>query len=318
MKTKLKIGLIGCGSMGSIHARVIANSSSADLFWVHDPNQSVAASVANKHSSTAIEEIQIGKVDAVVIATPTESHYQLAKQVISEGKPLLLEKPLTDNYQQTLELVNMAVSGGVPLMCGLLERFNPALETARKIAHDVYSLRTTRHSPYVSRIRTGVGLDLLIHDLDFGIRLLGETPISIHGIATRLHSDSKEDSEDIAECMYKNSDGAIVTHSVSRLAHTKLRHVTITERTRVIDVDLLRQDITIYRNVDTSVVPDPNIGYAQQSIIEIPVIQQTGEPLAKQLEHFLRLCNGKVDPESEAFSILPSHKALDDFYASIR
>jgi predicted dehydrogenase len=317
MSSPLRVGLIGCGSMGSVHARVISTSQDSELTWVYDPDSHTASGIAQRYSSKVVVEPNLSIVDALVIAAPTEFHYEYGLIAIEAGKPLLIEKPLTDEIVKTRVLINSAKEKNVPMMCGLLERYNPALITALGIVEEPVNLRSLRHSPYVSRIRTGVGLDLLVHDLDFAVRLFGQSPAAVAGVSSTLHSSSDLSSEDVAECVCLWKQGLISNHSASRLGHNKIRTVSITEINRVIEVDLLRQDVTIYRHVDLDNRDIVDSTYRQQTVIEIPVIKEPGEPLAKQWNQFVRLCNGSIDTEQEVNSILPTHELLDRYYSSV-
>jgi predicted dehydrogenase len=218
-------------------------------------------------------------------------------------------------FERSAEIVELASKRGSPLMCGLLERFNPAVRTAGEIADEPLRISTARHSPYSQRIITGVGSDLLIHDLDLVLRLVGEYPSSTYGHFGYFAATSAPGSEDVAETSLKFSSGRIAVLSASRTSQHKIRTLSIAERHRLIDVDLLRQSITIYRHVDSATF-DESAGYSQQTIIEIPVIQHTGEPLHLQLEHFLQLIRGEGDQEAELNSLLPAHQLLDEITAS--
>ena len=115
------------------------------------------------------------------------------------------------------------------LTCGLLERFNPAVRTAVEIARQPLHITTVRHSPYAERIRTGVASDLLIHDIDLVVRLMGEAPATLTGHYGYFEPRSTTKSEDVAEATLRFSDGQIASLSVSRIAQHKIRSLTIAE-----------------------------------------------------------------------------------------
>ena len=301
--------------MGALHARVVAGNPDTDLAWVADPAAEIGRRVAERFGTKWIAEPDLGSVDAVIVAAPTQYHFDLAMAVIDNGTPLLLEKPLADAFERSTAIVERASNRGSLLMCGLLERFNPAVRTAAEIADQPLRIATMRHSPYSQRITTGVGSDLLIHDLDLVLRLVGEYPSSAHGHFGYFAPTSAPGSEDVAEASLKFASGHIAVLSASRTSQHKIRTLSIAERHRLIDVDLLRQAITIYRHVDGATF-DEDAGYSQQTIIEIPVIRHTGEPLQLQLDHFLRLLRGEADQEAELKGLLPSHRLLDEIARS--
>ncbi len=307
----LRIGLVGGGSMGSLHARAIATNPASTLAWVAEPERERGTALANRFGSVWMEQPDLSSVDAVVVAAPTQLHHALAVCVIDAGLPLLLEKPLADGLDDSRDIVARARARGSVLMCGLLERFNPAVRTAQDISRAPLHMTTVRHSPYAERIRTGVAGDLLIHDIDMVIRLMGATPVVGAASFGFFEPRSADRSEDVADATLRFGGGEIASLSASRIAQRKVRALTITELERVIEVDLLRQDITVYRSARASEFDD-DAGYTQQTIIDIPVIRHLGEPLQLQLEHFVGLVRGTVDAAAELDGLLPAHEVLDE------
>lgn len=307
----LRIGLIGAGSMGSLHARVVATASTTELSWVAEPDQARGEQLANRFESRWLEEPKLADVDAVIVAAPTQFHHGIATEVIAAGIPLLLEKPLADDLAQSSDLVGLARARGSVLMCGLLERFNPAVRTACEIAKEPLHVSTVRHSPYAERIRTGVAGDLLIHDVDLVLRLMGQTPTAVSCHFGHFEPRSAARSEDVADAILQFGGGQIASLSASRVAQHKVRTLTISELERVIEVDLLRQVITVYRHVQANEF-DEDAGYSQQTIIDIPVMRFLGEPLQLQLQHFVGLIDGSVDAEAELDGILAPHVVIEE------
>jgi len=307
----VRIGLIGSGTMGSLHARVINESSRAELAWVADPRQAIGSVVAERFGTRWVPTMETGSVDAVVIAAATQVHHELAIEAIDAGLPLLVEKPLADTVEHARDIVVRSEAAGVPLLCGFLERYNPAIRTAEEFVERPLHVAATRHSPYVPRIRTGVASDLLIHDLDTLIRLFGRAPVSTEGHFGYFRPDSEPGSEDVADATLRFADGEIGWVSASRISQRKVRTLVISEIDRQIELDLVRQDITIYRHVGNAAVEDSGLGYRQQTVIDIPVIKHQREPLATQLDRFLDLVGGTVDADAERASLLPPHELLD-------
>jgi predicted dehydrogenase len=297
--------------MGSLHARVISQSGHADLATVVDPRKDVGQAVASKFGAQWHKDLDdLKNVDGVVIAAATEAHYELAMQVLNAGIPLLIEKPVADDLDKTLEILGESERLGVPIMCGLLERFNPAVLTAKALLDTPIYVTAMRHSPYAPRIRTGVGWDLLVHDVDLAIGLLGGYPEAVTGSIANFHPSSVAGAEDVAEVVMSFEDGGLAHISASRIGQRKIRTMSIHEMDRLVDIDLLRRDVTVYHHVSAQAADDDGRGYRQQTIIEIAELVTSQEPLAAQLEHFVGLIRGSLDAADERRSIIPSHQVV--------
>ena len=307
----MRVALVGAGSMGALHARVVTQSERAALACVIDPDAVVGAALAERYGSSWRPEVgSLDDVDAVVVAAPTDAHHDLGRHVLDHGLPLLMEKPLAQQLSDAEDLVRRSAQTDVPLLVGLLERFNPAIMTALEVVHRPRHVTAVRHSPYVARIRTGVASDLLIHDVDTVLRLAGTDPTVVRGSFGYLHPDSPPGSEDVADAALGFADGMLATLSASRMSQRKIRSFTIAELDRLVEVDMLRNAVTVYRNVANE-AGDDGLSYRQQAIVEIPQLVSAREPLAAQLDHFLDLVTGAADPGEERATILPAHAVVD-------
>jgi predicted dehydrogenase len=294
-----------------MHARVIQSSPRADLAVVVEPREDVGRAVAERFGARWAPDLSgLAGVDAVVVAAPTSVHSALALDVIGDRLPLLVEKPLADSLATSEEIVAAAAAAGVPLMCGLLERYNSAVVTATRLARDPVHVSAVRHSPYAPRIATGVAWDLLVHDVDLALRLFGGEPTSVGAQFGYFHPVSQVAAEDLAEVQLAFPGGRLASLSASRIGQRKIRSMTITEIDRAIEVDLLRQAVTVYRHVDAEAASADGLGYRQQTVTEIPAIAQLGEPLAVQLSRFVDLIDGGADADAEREAILPAHRVV--------
>jgi predicted dehydrogenase len=306
----LRVALVGAGSMGRNHARVISESTRTELAVVVDPVEAVGQAVADGLGSRWAADLDgIGDVDAVVIAAATEHHYRLALDVIGAGKPLLIEKPVCPSLAQTHEVLDAAQAAGTPLMCGFLERYNPAVLVARQMVQDPRFIRAERHSPYAPRIRTGVGWDLLVHDVDLISQIFGGSdPLGLSVEVGHFHPSSVPGAEDVVETSLRFDGGGIASASASRIGQRKIRTLMIQELDRMIEVDLLRRGVTSYRH--TTIESDESgRGFRQATEMEVPEIVGR-EPLATQLDRFVDLVDGKIDADVERRSIVPAHRIV--------
>jgi len=314
-----RIAVIGAGVMGAYHARVIAQSERCDLALVVDPEPEVGGRLAERYGTVWRPEAdRLDGVDAVVVAAPTQTHPAIVLRVLDAGLPVLVEKPVSADLTQSELLVHTAERLQVPIMCGYVERFNPAILTVAPLVEQPAHITAVRHSPYANRIRTGVAWDLLIHDVDACLRFVDAEPVAVRAGLGFFHPHSDGDCEDVAEAVMSFASGAVASASASRIGQRKLRSISIAELTRTIEIDLLRRDVTIYRHVSHDSASNVGLGYRQQTIIEIPELVSAREPLAAQLDHFLGLVNGTVDMKEERESILPAHRVVDRVMASER
>jgi predicted dehydrogenase len=313
----LRLALVGAGSMGSLHARVINQSARAELAYVVDPQQAVGQALAEQYNTTWVGDLDgVRDVQAVIVAGPTAAHHGIGVDVLQQGLPMLMEKPMAEAIADAEDLVALADKQNIPLLCGLLERFNPAIMTAMNVIERPLHVMAVRHSPYVARIATGVASDLLIHDLDTVLRMANAEPSVVRGSFGYLHPSSREGSEDVAEAMLRFPSGMVGNVSASRLSQRKVRHIEVAEETRLVEVDMLRNSVTIYRHVLNEASPD-GLTYKQQTIIEIPTLVSSREPLASQLDRFLDLVTGAGDAAEERATILPAHYVLEAVRRSV-
>jgi predicted dehydrogenase len=308
-----RIALVGTGTMGTLHARVLSGNDRVELTRVIDPREEAGRAVADRFGTKWTPELgSLSDVDAVVLASATEAHHELAQEILGQGKPLLVEKPVANSFELAEEIVWLSATKDVPLMCGLLERYNPAVMTALALVGEPVHLMAMRHGPYAPRIKTGVAWDLLVHDVDIAIQFFGgATPSRVTSGAGYFHPQSAAGAEDTIETVLSFPTG-LATVSASRLGQKKVRSLVVSELDRMIEIDLLRRDVTIYRHISHDSVTEDGLGYRQQTVIEIPELVSAREPLATQLDRFVDLIEGKVDAAEERDSILPSHRVVAD------
>jgi predicted dehydrogenase len=293
--------------MGSHHARVISNSIRARLFSVIDQNTARAAAIAGDIGCLATADLAVAaRSDAAVVATPTESHLEIALALLELGRPLLIEKPLASDLMAVETILEASRKYDVPVMCGFVERFNPVLATAVSLMEGppVHMLGI-RHSPPAERIISGVVSDMLIHDLDLAVQIGGEQEVA--DITSTLWRPPGSPTAEIADCTIRFAGGTVATLSASRVSQRKVRSVTIATESQLIELDLLRQDISVYRHVRHEQLGGASTTYRAETVMDIPFVRHAGEPLALQFEHFLDLVEGRADAEAERRRALPAH-----------
>lgn len=293
--TPLRVAVIGAGIMGSNHARVVSNSTVADLVAVVDQDRARAEAAAGGAATPAtIDELLAADVrpEMVVVATPTVSHAELTLRLLDEGIPVLVEKPIAANSAQAEEIVARARETGVPLTVGHVERFNPVVTELMTYRGNVLHIEAHRIGPFAVRIPDSVVSDLMIHDLDIVRALAGGDLVEVSGVGHHHRTDT----EDMATALLRFDSGVTAAVTASRLGQQKIRQIQLTTPESYVVGDLLRQDVTVTRVQHTEYVSDDGSRYRQTASVEIPFLDNRGEPLAVQLASFVRAIRTDTAP----------------------
>lgn len=315
--TPLAVGLVGAGMMGSNHARTIASSPRTALAVVMDVERERATSLAAMYGAAWTSSIDsLRGVDAVVVASPAEHHFDAVCGLISQGTPVLVEKPAAVDPEQVRSMVEAARFSGVPFQVGFVERYNPVIRAARDyMAHfgTPIHFSATRHSPPNPRIQTSVVHDLLIHDLDLGLQVMGGPGHVAVGSTTWSPGEGKP--IEIADATATLANGAVMTLSASRMSQRKIRDIRIALETALLELDLLRRTMTVYQHIADAPGFD-RAGYQSNTLVDIPFVRQEGEPLAIQWDSFCDLVEGRRDAEAELAGIHAPHSLAAEVESS--
>ena len=312
MDVRKRIAVIGVGNMGSRHARVIDENPRTELVQVHDLDAERAATVAAQYGAESIRNLSAVDADAVVVAVSTERHTDVILPLLNRGIPLLIEKPVAAHFGEVQLVLGLAEALEVPIMCGFVERHNAVVQTVRNMVDGpILHLTAIRHSPPAPQIHNSVVSDLLIHDIDLAVQLFGDQIDPDHdpGVSGAVAQGPRGTSwGEIADCTVTFFGGGIATFSSSRLSQRKVRTMSICTERSLYELDLLRQDITVYRHVSEG--NGASADYRSETVIEIPFVRAVGEPLACQLDYFCDLIDGQVDMAAERWRMLLPHRII--------
>ena len=290
---KVNISLIGVGRMGQFHLNVISQINHINLSGIYDADENHLNEISQKYNIKKFNSIDeaIDNAEAVIIASPTTFHFEIAKKAVEKGKHVLVEKPMTETYAQALELEEIVKQKNVILQVGHVERFNGAVQELHHIIEKPYLIEARRLAPFTPRITdVGVVFDIMIHDLDIVTSLVKKPVIKFSASGKRIRTKN----EDIASALLEFEDETIATVSASRVTQEKIRTLAISTEEAYFLLDYATQDITIHRqaasqsNIKTSV----GINYKQESIIERVFIHRDN-PLKLEDEHFANCILGK-------------------------
>jgi predicted dehydrogenase len=288
--------VIGGGSMGQNHLRLLSHSRLCNLVGAVETQEKTRNGIAKAYHvpvwATLDEALASAGFDAAVVATPTETHYPLSKRLLEAGKHILAEKPFTDDPRTSYELLELARSKGLVIVVGHVERFNPAVVLLRKKLHElggIYHLESERTGPFPERIlSTGVGLDLLVHDVDLVLALTGASPEWTFAYRERRVHPRHEDG---VSAMLGLKGGAVAVLKANWLSPTKVRRFRIYGKKGMFEVDFLGRSLTFFENSFADPVEDNYglVGMEEGDQIRFKTLPS--EPLANELEYFIRCIN---------------------------
>ena len=173
--SKVKVGVVGVGRMGTYHVGILAELPDIELTAVVDTDSNNLKAIEKNYGTPGFNNHKdlYGKVDAAVVAVPTGLHYPITKDLLSAGIHVLLEKPCTRDLDQARELFQIAEDKGLTLHIGHVERFNGAVQELHKIVDSPIFVECKRMGPFTDRIKDdGVVLDIMIHDIDIILNLI--------------------------------------------------------------------------------------------------------------------------------------------------
>ncbi len=304
----VRVGVIGVGRMGRNHCRVLSTMRHVTLTGITDFDAITGKQIAALYESTfypSVDEL-LPHVDAVVIATPTPSHYALAMHCLAHGIHLLIEKPIAATVAEAEALVAAANASQLIVQVGHIERFNPAYTELKHVLDDIQvaALNFRRLSPYVgSNTDVDVVLDLMIHDLDLLLDLMQQQPMTINAVGLTAFSGDIDHA--VAQLTFPT--GPLLTVMVSRLTEHKVRSIDVTGLEAYVEVDLLNKSILLHRSMTGEYLNHQHsVKYRQESMIErlhVPL----AEPLFLELQHFVTAIMQGHPP---AVSALDGLKAL--------
>jgi predicted dehydrogenase len=204
-------------------------------------------------------------------------------------------------------MVAAAARAGVPLHCGFVERWNPVVRALLDLLDDEpVHVVAMRHSPPATRIGTDVVSDLLIHDIDLALRIVGDAPVvAAQGSTAGPRSTGMAE---IVDCTLSFASGALATLSASRAAQRKVRSLRVATARSLFELDLLRQTVDVYRHVEQVLTAGESLSYRATTTVDTPFVRRSTEPLAAQLEHFCDVVRGRAAPPCAERDFLPPHR----------
>ncbi len=277
---KMRAAVIGVGYLGRFHAQKYAQSAQCRLVAVADTRQEAREAVAAEVGARAVADYRqlLGEVDAVSIVTPTPAHFSIARDFLTAGAHVLVEKPITETPREARELIELAAAGGRTLQVGHLERFNSAILAAEPHLRAPRFVECHRLAPYKERgTDVNVVLDLMIHDIDLVQTIVGVPVLTIDAVGTPVFSDAI----DIANARIRFANGCVVNATASRVSLRMERKMRIFEDDVYLSLDLQEKILTLIRKREGAGIPGQlPVQIEEQSL-------EQGDALKAEIEAFL-------------------------------
>jgi predicted dehydrogenase len=283
MSDTLTAAVVGTGHLGRHHVRLLAAMEGVDFVGAYDQDRGRLAAITDEHGVRALDSMEeAGAADAVVVATPTVSHRDVAGKMLAAGSHVLVEKPVTATLDEANELVALAAEAGKVLAVGHVEYHNPAVQAALGLAEGVRYLESQRLSPFTARsVDVDVILDLMIHDLQITLAVAGETPSEIRAVGVPVLTDKV----DLCHAWVEFPGGLVANLTASRVSAERIRKLRLFARDSYFSIDYAEQSVSsaqLIRGAEG----------AQIAPRAVDVVRD--EPLKAELEAFVGACRGEA------------------------
>jgi predicted dehydrogenase len=289
-----RVGVIGAGALGYHHVRLLRDLEGVQLVGFSEirPDRAAQVSAELGVPAVALDDL-IASCDALTIVVPTPAHFDVARAVLSQGRHVLIEKPLTESIDQADELLALAESRGALVQTGHVERFNRAIRGVLPYVDRPRFIESDRLAPFNPRgSDVAVVLDLMIHDIDLILTLMGEGADDVAAVGVPVLTPFV----DIANARLTFASGAVANITASRVSRERMRKLRIFQQSGYLSLDLLTGDGEFYRlraDLDLAALarsPLPVEAFVERIALGAP----EGEPLRLEFESFVRAVRGEA------------------------
>jgi predicted dehydrogenase len=278
----VRVGVVGIGYLGRLHARILCEMPEAEVVGFVETNDAVAAEMSRSLGIRRLDSLKAlaRQADCAVVATPTMTHFLVARELIAAGLDVLIEKPITPTVEEGQRLVDFAVSKHRVVQVGHVERYNPAITAVAPLLRDIRFFEAERLGVFVGRsLDVDVLLDLMIHDLNLVLSLLPGRVTEVRAVGVPVLTEKV----DITNVRLELENGAVANLTASRVSQERVRKVRFFSSESYISVDTKEQEVKGYRLTNRSIQP-----------IEVTIEKK--EPLRAELEAFVRCVRDRSRP----------------------
>jgi len=283
--------VIGVGHLGEYHVQKYKAHHAVELVGIVDTNHDRAKEIGDRYDIKVYRthEKLLKMVDAVSLAVPTESHFKVAKDILSEGKHLLIEKPITYQLGPADTLIKMAEDKGLILQVGLVERFNPAVVKMESLLTKPLFIESHRMNNFTIRgTDVDVVLDLMIHDLDIILHMARSDVKDVHAVGMSVITGKT----DVANARIVFENGIVANLTASRVSDRVTRKIRVFQPDAYLLADCRKREFVITRMADG--VKDLSKPLHLQSVKDV---FPNSDPLADQINYFVNSVINGAKPD---------------------
>lgn len=296
MSAGLPIGVVGVGSLGFHHARILREVPGAEMVGVHDADPERAAAVSEQLGVPAFASLDelLARVEAAVVAVPTTAHAPVALAALERGVHLLIEKPIAATLEEADRILAAAEAGGALVATGHVERFNSALRACEPYLDAPRFIESHRLASFNPRgTDVAVVLDLMIHDIDLILGLVGGPVASVDAVGVGVLTPSV----DIANARVRFDSGAVANITASRVSKERMRKLRIFQRSGYISLDLgagTGEFLRLREGVELGSLMEGGTPQLEGIVERVELVGDGKEPLRAELESFVAAARGEA------------------------
>ena len=309
----LRVGVIGVGTMGQHHVRILSHSPDVTLAGFYDSDPVRSDEICERHGCRcfgSLEEI-LDNVDAVTVAAPTSLHAPIGEECLKRGIHLLMEKPLAHSVESGAKLLDLARDSGTILMVGHVERYNPAigemLNRLRSVPEEIISIDARRLAPFDGTrcLDVDVLYDLLIHDIDLVLEIAGSDVTHVSAWGRPVFSRQT----DVAHTRLEFANRTAAVFWTGKCSPRKVRSITVTTPSRYLVADTLSRSLTLFsaEQIHAQGLDVCLMGEVHRE--EVPVSDE--EPLVREMEDFIQAVRTGRAPLVDGERALRAMKILE-------
>jgi predicted dehydrogenase len=282
----IRVGVIGTGYLGRLHARVLTEMPEAQVVGFVEPSQACAAEVASTLNLQCFESVAAlaGEIECAIVATPTTTHFEVASQLLAAGVDVMIEKPITATADEARRLIELADKHGRLIQVGHVERYNPAIVAVADLVRNARYVEAERLGVFVPRsLDVDVLLDLMIHDLNLVLSLLKQKVVEIRAVGVPVLTDKV----DMTNVRLELENGAVANLTASRVSQDRVRKQRFFGSDFYVSVDTKEQEVKGFRLVEEN-----GIG----AVRPFDLMVGKKEPLRAENDAFLQCVRDRTRP----------------------